>query len=100
MSSGVVPDRKTSLWPDALSNGGANSLSRAAMAPPARTLMSAACTLAIGDNPSVRASIEAAAMSHGCLMHPPFEDTSLTFWADGRARRRRRREGATYAVLR
>ena len=61
ISSGVVPKRKTSLWPEALSNCVASSPKGPVMAPPAKIWSSAPRTLAIGNRTSARHSIEAAA---------------------------------------
>jgi len=70
ISSGVVPKRKTSLWPDAVSNCALSSLNGPIMAPPAKTWSSAACTLAIDDRTNARPSTEAAAATKSSAVLP------------------------------
>src|SRR5262245_61830306 len=73
MSSGVVPKRKTSLWPDALSNSAPSSFSGAVMPPPARTWSSTACALAIGHRRRSRPSINTVAMRKDVFMNSLFD---------------------------
>jgi hypothetical protein len=72
ISSGVVPKRKTSLWPEALSNCAPSSFSGAVMPPPVKTWSSAACRLAFGEIVRYMPSIAAVAVSENFSSYPFF----------------------------
>src|SRR3954466_13041810 len=72
ISSGVVPKRKTSLWPEALSNCAPSSFSGAVMPPPVKTWSSAACRLAFGEIVRYMPSIAAVAVSEDFSSYPFF----------------------------
>ena len=71
ISSGVVPKRKTSLWPDVLSNCAASSRNGPVMAPPAKIWSSAACTLAIGDRTRPGPASRRQPSAKTSSWHPP-----------------------------
>src|SRR6185437_11295910 len=76
MRFGVVPKKISSLWPEACSNCGLISAQTPDIAPPARTLSSAACTLADDDGTSARPSTEAATVSEYLFMTKHLIDCS------------------------
>src|SRR5262249_32656118 len=91
---GRVPKRKTSLWPEALSNCAASSLNGPAMPPPAKIWSSAACTLAIDSSTRTRPSIKAAVVSEAFFIAPPLMISN----AGAHLRRTERPKGARPGV--
>src|SRR4051794_325054 len=65
---GVVPKKISSLCPEACSNFGLSSPQTALMAPPARTLSSAACTFAIGKRTIAKPSVDATAVDQSLFI--------------------------------